>query len=126
MPPPSLKFPWHHTKAVASARFSGTPPGGASRNRLLTFRTTVTLAVMALITSLALCLILVQYLALRAATQEAASAYMDATTTTTVDALRAELVEIGGIVRVLATNPFLADSDDRSEIGGAVDLFKVA
>ena len=92
----------------------------------MTFRATVTLAMMALITSLALSLILLQFLALRAATEEAAAAYMDATTTTTVDALRAELARIGGMVRVLATNPFLADSDDRSEVGGAVGLFKTA
>jgi adenylate cyclase len=81
---------------------------------------------MALITSLALCLIFVQYLALHAATREAAAAYMDATTATTTNALRAELAEIGGMVRVLATSPFLADSDDRSEVGGAVGLFKTA
>src|SRR5437762_12896253 len=31
-----------------------------------------------------------------------------------------------GLVRVLSRNPFLADSDDRSEVGGAVDLFKEA
>ena len=96
------------------------------RTDLLTFRTTITLAVLVLITSLTLCLILVQYRALHAATEEAAVAYMDATTATTVVALQAELAKIGGMVRVLATNPFLADSDDRAEVGGAVGLFKTA
>jgi adenylate cyclase len=92
----------------------------------LTFRTTITLAVMAFITSLALCLIFIQYLAMRAATREAAGAYMDATTASAVNTLRAQLAQIGGLVRVLATSPFLADSDDRSEVDGAVGLFKTA
>ena len=94
--------------------------------RLLTFRTTITLAVLALSTSLAVCLIFLQFLAMRAATEEAAGAYMDATTAATVEMLQAQLAAIGGMIRVLATNPFLADSDDRSEVGGAVDLFKTA
>src|SRR5262245_13498053 len=94
--------------------------------RLLTFRTTITLAVLALSTALALCLIILQLLAMRAATEEAAGAYMDATTGTTVEALQGQLAAIGGMIRVLATNPFLADSDDRSEVGGAVGLFKTA
>jgi len=94
--------------------------------RLLTFRTTITLAVLALSTSLAVCLIFLQFLAMRAATEEAAGAYMDATTAATVEMLQAQLAAIGGMIRVLATNPFLANSDDRSEVGGAVDLFKTA
>jgi adenylate cyclase len=81
---------------------------------------------MAFITSLALCLIFIQYLAMRAATREAAGAYMDATTASAVNTLRAQLAQIGGLVRVLATSPFLADSDDRSEVDGAVGLFKTA
>src|SRR4051812_20767919 len=94
--------------------------------RLFTFRSTITLAVLALSTSLALCLIFLQFLAMRAAAEEAAGAYMDATTATSVETLQAQLAAIGGMIRVLATNPFLADSDDRSEVGGAVDLFKTA
>lgn len=39
---------------------------------------------------------------------------------------RGELSEVRSLVRVLSTNPFLADSDDRSEVDGAVGLFKSA
>jgi len=99
---------------------------GAYMTRLVTFRTTITLAVLALSTALALCLIILQLLAMRAATEEAAGAYMDATTAKTVEALQGQLAAIGGMIRVLATSPFLADSDDRSEVGGAVGLFKTA
>lgn len=33
---------------------------------------------------------------------------------------------MASLVRVLSTNPFLADSDDRSEIDGAIGTFKAA
>jgi adenylate cyclase len=92
----------------------------------VTFRATITLAVVTFIMALALCLIAIQYIALGVATKEAAAGYMDAATKTTVQALRSELAELGGLVRVLSTNPFLADSDDRSEVGGAIELFRTA
>src|SRR5258708_7357562 len=51
---------------------------------MLTFRTSITFAVMAFIVALAALLIAIQILALHWATREAASAYMDATTTKAV------------------------------------------
>ena len=92
----------------------------------MTFRITVTLAVMVFITALAACLMLVQLLAFHAGAEEAASAYMDAASEATVGRLQAQLDELTILLSVLSTNPFLADSDDRSEVGGAVGLFKTA
>jgi adenylate cyclase len=48
---------------------------------MLTFRTSITFAVMAFIAALTVLLIAIQLRSLRWATQEAASAYMDATST---------------------------------------------
>lgn len=92
----------------------------------VTFRVTNTLAVLALITALATCLVVVQVLALHAAATEAASAYMDAAAAATESRLQAQVANLTALVRVLSRSPFLADSDDRSEVGGAVDLFKSA
>ena len=94
--------------------------------RTVTFRVTITLAVLAFITALATCLIVVQALALHAAAKEAASAYMDAAAAATESRLQAQVANLTALVRVLSRSPFLADSDDRSEVGGAVDLFKTA
>ena len=94
--------------------------------RTVSFRVTITLAVLALITALAVCLITIQLLALHAAAKEAASAYMDAAAAATESKLQAQITNLTGLVRVLSRSPFLADSDDRSEVGGAVDLFKEA
>ena len=94
--------------------------------RSMTFRTTLTLSVMVLITALAACLILIQILTFHAATREAASAYMDAASAKALSRLDAQLSELASLVRVLSENPFLANSDDRSEVGGAVALFKTA
>src|SRR4051812_30299532 len=92
----------------------------------MTFRTTITMAVMAFITALGVCLIVIQILTLRAAAGEAASAYMDAASAHALSRLEAELSSLSSLLRVLSTNPFLADSDDRSEVDGAVGLFKTA
>jgi adenylate cyclase len=92
----------------------------------MTFRTTITVAVMALITALGGCLIVIQILTLHAAAGEAASAYMDAASANALSRLEAELSSLSSLLRVLSTNPFLADSDDRSEVDGAVGLFKTA
>jgi adenylate cyclase len=93
---------------------------------VITFRTTITLAVVAFITALGACLILIQVLTFHAAAREAASAYMDAASAKALSRLEAQVSELASLVRVLSTNPFLADSDDRSEVGGAVGLFKTA
>jgi adenylate cyclase len=81
---------------------------------------------MSFITALAACLILIQALTFHAAAREAASAYMDAASANALGRLEARVSELASLVRVLSKNPFLADSDDRSEVGGAVGLFKTA
>jgi hypothetical protein len=70
------------------------------------------------------CLIVIQILTLHAAAGEAASAYMDAASANALSRLEAELASLSSLLRVLSTNPFLADSDDRSVVDGAVGLFK--
>src|SRR4051812_45556870 len=92
----------------------------------MTFRVTITLGLMGFILALAACLIVIQIFAFRAATREAVSAYMDAATANAVKRLEGEISELAAVINILATNPFLADSDDRSEVGGAVGLFKTA
>jgi adenylate cyclase len=51
---------------------------------------------------------------------------MDAASANTLSHLEADVSELGSLVRVLSSNPSLADSDDRSEVDGAVGLFKAA
>src|SRR6516225_3457560 len=92
----------------------------------MTFRTTITLAVMAFVTALAACLIFIQVATFHAAARAAASAAMDAASANTLGHLEAEVSELNTVVRVLSSTPSLADSDDRSEVGGAVGLFKTA
>ena len=58
---------------------------------MFTFRTSITFAVMAFIVALAALLIAIQVRALRWATQEAASAYMDATSTKAFGRLQTEI-----------------------------------
>ena len=59
-------------------------------------------------------------------TKEAASAYMDATTTKVFGRLQGELSTISSLVHVLATSSSVADSNERSETGRAIPLFKAA
>jgi adenylate cyclase len=93
---------------------------------MLTFRIAITTAVMAFVTALTACLIFVQLATFHTAARAAASAAMDAASANTLSRLDAEVSELSTLVRVLSSNPFLADSDDRSEVGGAVGLFKTA
>ncbi len=93
---------------------------------MLTFRTSITFAVMAFIVALATLLIAIQLRSLRWATQEAASAYMDATSTKALGRLQGELSTISSLVHVLATSSSVADSNERSETGRAIPLFKAA
>jgi hypothetical protein len=90
----------------------------------VTFRVTITLAMLVFITALALCLIVIQVLALHAAAKEAASAYMDAAAAATESRLQSQVANLTAGIRVLSRGPFIADSDDRSEVGGLVGLFK--
>jgi adenylate cyclase len=91
---------------------------------MLTFRIAITAAVMAFITALTACLILIQIATFHAAARAAASAAMDAASANTLNRLEAEVSELSAIIRVLSTNPGLADSDDRSEVDGAIVVFR--
>jgi adenylate cyclase len=81
---------------------------------------------MAFIVALAALLIAIQLRSLHWATQEAASAYMDATSTKVLGRLQGELSTISSLVHVLATSSSVADSNERSETGRAIPLFKAA
>ena len=81
---------------------------------------------MAFIGALAALLIAIQVRTLHLATQEAASAYMDATSAKAIGGLRAEVDAIASLVNVLATSSSVADSNERSEVGRAIPLFKTA
>src|SRR5262249_44459821 len=63
---------------------------------------------------------------LRWATQDAASAYMDATSTKAFGRLKAEATAIASLVHVLANSSSIADSNERTETGRAIPLFKAA
>jgi adenylate cyclase len=93
---------------------------------MFTFRTSITCAVMAFILALAALLIAIQVSSLRSATREAASAYMDATSSKVFGRLQSELSTITSLVRVLATSSSVADSDQLAETGAAASLFKAA
>ena len=93
---------------------------------MFTFRTSITFAVMAFVVALAALLIAIQARSLRWATQEAASAYMDAASTKALGRLQGELNTISSLVNVLATSSSVADSNERSETGRAIPLFKAA
>ena len=93
---------------------------------MFTFRTSITFAVMAFIVALAGLLIAIQVRSLRWATQEAASAYMDATSTRALGRLQTEITAIASLVHVLATSSSVTDSNERTETGHAIPLFKAA
>jgi adenylate cyclase len=91
---------------------------------MFTFRTSITFAVMAFIVAVAALLIAIQVRALHWATQDAASAYMDATSTKAFGRLQTEISSIASLVHVLATSSSVADSNERTETGRAIPLFK--
>jgi adenylate cyclase len=93
---------------------------------MLTFRIAITAAVMAFLTALTASLIFIQIATYHMAAREAASAAMDAASASTLSHIEAQVSALTALVRVLATNPSLADSDDRSEVDGAIVLFKAA
>jgi adenylate cyclase len=68
---------------------------------MLTFRTSITFAVMAFIVALAGLLIAIQVRALGWATQEAAFAYMDATSTKAFGRLQAEITALASLVQMM-------------------------
>jgi adenylate cyclase len=79
---------------------------------------------MAFIVAVAALLIAIQVRALHWATQDAASAYMDATSTKAFGRLQTEISSIASLVHVLATSSSVADSNERTETGRAIPLFK--
>jgi adenylate cyclase len=81
---------------------------------------------MAFIVALTALLIAIQFRALHWAAQEAASAYMDATSTKALGRLQMEITAIASLVNVLATSSSVADSNERTETGPAIPLFKAA
>jgi adenylate cyclase len=89
---------------------------------MFTFRTSITFAVMAFIVALTALLIAIQVRALHWATREAASAYMDATSTKAFGRLQTEIAAVAS----LATSSSVADSNERTETGRAIPLFKAA
>ena len=93
---------------------------------MVTFRTSITFVVMALVVALATLLIAIQTRTLRWATQDAASAYMDATSAKAFGRLQTEMTAVASLVDVLATSSSVADSNERSETGRAIPLFKAA
>jgi len=51
---------------------------------------------------------------------------LDAASANTLSRLEADVTELSSLLRVLSTNPSLTDTDDRSEVDGAIVLFKAA
>ena len=93
---------------------------------MLTFRTSITFAVMAFIVALAALLIAIQARALHSATREASSAYMDATSSKVFGRLQSEITTISSLLDVLASSSSVADTNQRTEVGPAIPLFKTA
>jgi len=94
--------------------------------RAVQFRIALSAAVLGLLTTLALCLILVQNLAFHEGINVAAAAQMDAVSAASQGQLKSQIETLSTLVRVLSYDPFLADSDHRSESDGTVRLFKTA
>jgi adenylate cyclase len=94
--------------------------------RMLSFRTSITFAVMAFIATLAVLLIVIQFWTFHLAAKETASAHMDAASARTLGRLQDEISEITTLVRVLSTGSSIADSDDRFNARRAIPLFKAA
>jgi adenylate cyclase len=82
--------------------------------------------VMAFIIVLAACLIFIQIATFRASARAAASAALDAASANTLSRLETDVTELSSLLRVLSTNPSLTDTDDRSEVDGAIAMFKAA
>jgi adenylate cyclase len=95
-----------------------------SARGMFTFRTSITFAVMAFVVALAALLIGIQVQALRSATRDAASGYMDATSTKAIGHLQTEITATASLVHVLATSSSVTDSNERTETGPAIPLFK--
>jgi adenylate cyclase len=93
---------------------------------MLTFRIAITTAVMVFIAALAASLTFIQIETFHAAARAAASAAMDTASANTLSRLAADVSELSTLVRVLSSNPSLADSNNRDEHDPAIVLFKAA
>src|SRR3954469_4893114 len=94
--------------------------------RAVQFRIALSIAVLGLLTTLAFCLIIVQNLIFHEAIRISVAAYMDSVSAASQAQLKSQIGTLNTLIRVLSYDPFLADSDQRSESGGAVGLFKTA
>ncbi len=90
----------------------------------MTFRLTLTSAVLLIISMLAGVLLYLQFHTANLATEEAATSAMDAASLRTLSLLESEIVNLSKVVRTLAAAPSLADSAERSEVGRGVTLLK--
>ena len=77
--------------------------------RAVQFRIALSAAVLGLLTTLALCLILVQNLAFHEGINVAAAAQMDAVSAASQGQLKSQIETLSTLVRVLSYDPFLAD-----------------
>jgi len=93
---------------------------------MVTFRIALTAAVMTVVIVLAACLIFIQIATFRASASAAASAALDAASANTLSRLEADITELSSLLRVLSNNPSLAATDDRSQVDGAIAMFKAA
>ena len=78
--------------------------------RAVQFRIALSIAVLGLLTTLALCLIIVQNLTFHEAIRIAAAAHMDAVSAASEGQLKSQIETLSTLVRVLSYDPFLADS----------------
>jgi hypothetical protein len=117
-----------HTAVIPQSRAGASlrDESPAHRHSMVTFRIALTAAVMAFVIVLAACLIFIQIATFRASARAAASAALDAASANTLSRLEADITELSSLLRVLSTNPSLADTDDRSEVDGAIAMFKAA
>jgi adenylate cyclase len=92
---------------------------------MLTFRVAITGAVMAIVTALALGLILIQAATIHAAATSAAYSAMDFASANSISQLEADISKLSSLVRVLSANAALKVPGDQSE-ADVIDVFKVA
>jgi adenylate cyclase len=94
--------------------------------RMLTFRTSITAAVMAFVIALGALLLSIQRAALHLAIGETASDGMDAASVEAVGQLQSEVSRVTAVLRVLSASAALTQSDEPSEIDPAIALFEAA
>ena len=96
------------------------------RSELVTFRTSITAAVLAFVCMLGAALIGIQTWSFHLAAKEAASTRMDMASSETLGRLKSDIQEVETIVGILSAAASISDTDERSETGPAIPLFKAA